>query len=128
MNKANSDGLSGIDYTKPLKYSSDRAMEVAEEMLMKPLKGKIPDEVLTVLADMFMAGAYYAIDILTFGQDYLEGDINSVDYSSTGLSDEAQQASKIVQILEETEDEDDGGDDEDEGGGGGIHVIPNRLH
>jgi hypothetical protein len=61
-----------------------------------------------------------------FGQDYMEGDLNSVDYSATALGDEAREASRTVQILEEEEDdEDDGGDDD---GGGGIFMVPAQLH
>lgn len=124
MSKVNAEH-DGIDYSKPLKYSADKAMEVALEMLAKRFDGKVPDEVVRVLEDMFMAGAYYAVDISLYGQDYTEGDVSTLDYSQIALGDEAHDASKIIQILEE-EDEDDGGDDDD--GGGGQVMIPRQLH
>lgn len=118
----------GPDLSRPLKYSADKAVEVALEMLSGPMKGNVPEAVVKVLEDMFMAGAFYSLDISMFGQDYTEGEISTREYSTTTLSEEAHSGSKIVQILEEDDDDDNGGEDEDDDASPGYLTLPKRLH
>lgn len=125
MSKAEDTEQVTIDYTKPLAYSVQAALAVAVDMLEKTFKGKVPEDVKKVMEDMFMAGAFVSLDILMFGQDYEEGDVPSVEYSMTTLAEEAHEASRIIQILE---DEDDDDEDEDGGGGGVPLMTPTVLH
>jgi hypothetical protein len=122
--KESGSDVTGIDYGRPLQYSCDKALEVACQMLARVFDGTVPLEVTRVLEDMYMAGAFHALDILTYGQDYDEGNITSVDYSLMVLSEEAADASDIIEILESRAD-----DDEEGSGGSGVPVvIPTSLH